>query len=229
MKIHSDPSSLKQSLREIIDTATKCSMALVEAREVSERFKISAERYKRIHDLSLALISDPGNPLRPDAEALARIAGANKIPFLAVQSLKNSYRDMISIWTGAYDKIATAKAEYLSTGNPSKNSRRTEFDAERQSYHDVIRTLYIENCELKRQLKQAPSQVGIGGHTARPEPIELNGDDFVGFEPVRKWIKELDNEKSPIRVTDLGLKLNRNARPDFTIMSLKVFKILKSL
>ncbi|WP_283196541.1 hypothetical protein [Rhizobium sp. BT04] len=222
----------------ILEEAEKQSLQIIAARKLNTRYKKSVENYTRIHDISKALLADKDQPIRPDAEGLVRFAAIGGAPMIAVQTIRNSYRNMTAIWTKAHVRlVALLLLDRLA--NPRKRkSRGIEIDAEIQSLEDIIRVLYIENCDLRSQMSSAapvvtpssdPSQFRKVSDPVSDGPSAPSGADFVDMRPVRAWVKNLSRDDSYLRITELGLKLSPLARPNYTIVPKDVFDVFKSL
>lgn len=222
----------------ILEEAEKASLQIITARKLNTNYRKSVENYTRIHEISKALLADKDQPIRPDAEGLVRFAAIGGVPMIASQTVKNYYRDMTVIWTEAHAKlVALLIAERLA--NPRKRkSRGIEIDAEIQSLEDIIRVLYIENCDLRSHMSSADPSVTPSTAPSRfhevSKPIDdgdsaQSGANFVDMRPVRTWVKGLARDDSYLRVTELGLKLSPLARPNFTIVPKDVFEVFKSL
>lgn len=157
---------------------------------------------------------------------------------MAVQTIRNSYRNMTAIWTEAHAKLVALLVSDRLANPRKRKSRGVEIDAEIQSLEDVIRVLYIENCDLRSQMSSADPVVTPSSAPSRFRKVSDPMDDgasapsdasFVDMRPVRAWIEDLSRDDSYLRVTELGLKLSPLARPNYTIVPKDVFDVFKSL
>lgn len=222
----------------ILEEAEKASLQIIAARKFNIRHKKSVENYTRIHDISKALLADKEQPIRPDAEGLVRFAAIGGVPMMAVQTIRNSYRNMTTIWTEAHAKLVALLVSDRLANPRKRKSRGVEIDAEIQSLEDVIRVLYIENCDLRSQISSADHVVTPSSAPSSFRKVSDLVDDgtstpssasFVDMRPVRAWVKDLSRDDSYLRVTELGLKLSPLARPHYTIVPKDVFDVFKSL
>ncbi|OLP59584.1 hypothetical protein BJF93_20435 [Xaviernesmea oryzae] len=222
----------------ILEEAEKASLQIIAARKFNTRHKKSVENYTRIHDISKALLADKDQPIRPDAEGLVRFAAIGGVPMMAVQTIRNSYRNMTAIWIEAHTKLVALLVSDRLANPRKRKSRGIEIDAEIQSLEDVIRVLYIENCDLRSRMSNADLVVTPSSDPSRfrkvSDPMDdgasaPSGASFVDMRPVRAWVKDLSRDDSYLRITELGLKLSPLARPNFTIVPKDVFEVFKSL
>lgn len=192
----------------------------------SERWKRSKTIYERIHALSLVLLSDPDDFIRPSAANLVRYAAIGGTPFRATQTLKNRYRNMISIWTDAHEKLVALKVPILF----SKSKNKFDIDPRVQSLEDIIRVLYKENLDLRAQLGSqepivSPDATPVHYHTSTNE----GNESILDMRPLREWVKRIGLQGSYLEVAKVGLKLTQNARIGVTVMTDEVYQVLKAL
>ncbi|UFX07695.1 hypothetical protein [Sinorhizobium meliloti] len=221
-----DPKATKRQA--ILDEAKRQSQRLIDAQP--PKWKRSTRNYEQIQMLSLALLDDQTRFIRPDAAALHRFATLGEMPFKAVQTLKNRYRDMIRIWTNAHDRLVALALPEIMERSDKARFKAVNVDPHIQSLEDIIRVLYNENIDLRAQLASSDP---IVSPAATPEHFHAHNQtvdaEYTDLRPVRGWIADLEKRGSFLEVSDAGVKVSANARPGVIVMRRDVLQTLKAL
>lgn len=212
----------------ILDDAKKQSQKLIDAQP--PKWKRSTQIYERIHALSLALLDDEARFIRPDAAALHRFATLGEMPFKAVQTLKNRYRDMIRIWTDAHERLVALALPEIMQRSDKARFKAVNVDPQIQCLEDIIRVLHNENIDLRAQLASSDP---IVSPAATPEHFHAHDKsvdaEYTDVRPVRGWIADLEKRGSYLEISDAGVKVSANARPGVIVMRRDVLQTLKAL
>lgn len=225
-KPKSDEKAIKR--RAILDDAKKQSQELIDAQP--PKWKRSIRIYEQIHTLSLALLEDETRFIRPDAAALYRFATLGEMPFKAVQTLKNRYRDMIRIWTNAHERLVALALPEIMQRSDKARFKTLNVDPRIQCLEDIIRVLNNENIDLRAQLASSDPIVSPAATPehfhAHDKPVDA---EYTDVRPVRGWIADLEKRGSFLEISDAGVKVSANARPGVIVMRRDVLQTLKAL
>lgn len=212
----------------ILKEAKEQSQALINAQP--SKWKRSTRIYEQIHTLSLALLEDETSFIRPDAAALYRFAALGGMPFRAVQTLKNRYRDMIRIWTNAHERLVALTLPEIMQRSDKARFKAINVDPQIQCLEDIIRVLHNENIDLRAQLASSDP---IVSPATTPEHFHTHSQtsdaEYTDVRPVRGWIADLKKSGSFLEITDAGVKVSANARPGVIVMRRDVLQTLKAL
>lgn len=209
----------------ILADAEKASSLIISA--LPYKCKKARSNFEKIHALSKKLLSEPGEMLCPRAETLVRFASVVHLR-IKLQTLRNRYRSMIKVWTEAWQKLTMMMLPSELEAQERNLRNVVDRDPKVAVLYDIIRALYNENNQLRRALGDKEPIV-----TPKEAPTFFaEGQDqgsYVDMRPIREWIQNADLADSFFRVTEVGLKLNQNARPNLTIMNRRVLDALRAL